>query len=243
MKSEIWRVCLIYLVWVSPYILHYLCLPGFFQFSETLALLSSCQHKMCDTEGEAGAHGARPAMQHSTWTPPGSASGSRCLVAKAAASCEQGWSQQGRENCFFPLLSHLWHHNWGAGSTLGDPYHKTPVQVMGLQREWRRDCSAPGMGVLQGSVMGAVPLNIRRRQGALHPPVYRRVHQMGGTEAGVQVPFRKLCRTERPPRLLLGLVPNTAGTQSRFCAKRRGLVVQGSFWGQEKWPECCSRWT
>lgn len=115
--AEIIRVCLTYLLWVSPDILHYLCLPGFFQFSETLALLFSCQHKMCHTEGKAGVHGAGPAVQHSTWTPPGSAS---WLWQRAATSCEKE-----RESCFFPLLSCLWHHNWGAGSTHGDPHHKT----------------------------------------------------------------------------------------------------------------------
>lgn len=40
--------------------------------------------------------------------------------------------------------------------------------------------------------------------------------------------FRNSGGIGRPPRLLLGLVPNTAGTHSRSCGERR-LVVQGEF--------------
>lgn len=81
--------------------------------------------------------------------------------------CEQGGSQRGKRSDFFPLFSHLWHHNWGAGSALGAPHHeKDTSPAGGALRRVVKGLYCPWSPIPQGSVMGAVLLNIWRRQGS-----------------------------------------------------------------------------
>lgn len=179
---------------------------------------------MCHTEGEAGARGAGPAVHLNP--PQGSTRGSRrqrqqaavhkvgaSRAGKIASSLSSAMCDTTTEGLASPLGIPATGHWWG--------------QLMGLQRERRRDCSALGKALPQGSVVGAVPLDTWRRQWSAWSSVSL------GTPNSLGWNWCSDCRssgrTGRPPRLLLGLVPSTAGTHSRLCSGRRKLVVQGEF--------------
>lgn len=219
-------MAVLFILCVSPYILHYLCLPGFFQFSETLALLSNHQRKMCHTEGEAGACGAGPAIHLSS---PRLSQLIQMPCGKGSSQLCTRWEPAGQGKLLLPSLQpfvtpHLrgWFYPWGSlpqdtdGASWWVSKESGEGIVVALETQYPRGLS---WGLCYWTPGGG--------NGVLDPLVSW-WHQTGGTEAGVQVAFRNLGRTGRPPRLPLGLVPNTAETHSRLCGERR-LVVQGEF--------------